>query len=67
MKDKRLYVVDLKDYLFEKVVLYVCRDDDYEDIYKGEVKDIPSEMLDYEVRLIGAKRKGILDISVRVR
>jgi hypothetical protein len=65
MKEGRLLVADLINYFYDEVVLYVCHDDDFEDIYKGKVDDIPCEMRNYKVTLIGAKRKGVLDVNVK--
>jgi len=58
-------VRDLKDYIWDKVVLYKSDTDDFVDIYKGYIDGDTSEtVLDLEVRSIGAKRKGIVDIRV---
>lgn len=37
----------------------------YTDIYCGPVSDIPVELLDLQVGIIGAKKKNMLDIEVR--
>lgn len=37
----------------------------YKDLWRGKSQDIPQGFLDYTVRIIGAKRKGILDIEIR--
>lgn len=58
-------VRDLKDYIWDKVVLYKSEVDDFLDVYKGYINnDTPQGVLDLEVRSIGAKRKGIVDIRV---
>jgi hypothetical protein len=60
-------VTDLKGYIHDKTYLYTPSDSDidgFKDLYKGDFKNIPQEYLQWEVRSIGAKRRGILDISV---
>ena len=60
-------IKDLKDYVHDKVCIYkenISVDGEYIDIYKGFIQEIPAYMLDREVRSIGAKRKGIVDIRV---
>lgn len=53
--------------VYDQVVIYRQGDEtgEYEDIYKGEGYQIPRNILEMEVGIIGAKRKGILDIEVR--
>ena len=46
------------------MVIYKTKDDDFEDIYKGDKDNIPSEILEMKIRSVGAKRKGIIDIQV---
>jgi len=61
-------IIDLENHVYDKIVIY--RDNhksdegEFIDLYKGDFKKIPSEMLDLQVRIISAKRKGILDIQV---
>lgn len=58
---------DLKNYIFDEVVVYRENpeiDGEYIDIYKGFICTSPALILNLEVRNIGAKRKGILDIRV---
>lgn len=58
-------VRDLRYYIYDKVVLYKSEADNFVDVYKGYINnDTPSIVLDLEVRSIGAKRKGIVDIRV---
>jgi hypothetical protein len=60
-------VKDLQGHIYDKLFLYTQSDsswDDFKDLYKGDSENIPREYLDWEVRCIGAKRKGILDISI---
>lgn len=59
-------IKDLKNYVHDKVCIYKenISVGEYIDIYKGFIQEIPAYMLDREVRSIGAKRKGIVDIRV---
>ena len=60
-------VGDLKNYIFDEVVLYKENpevDGEYIDIYKGFICISPISILNLEVKTIGAKRKGIVDIIV---
>lgn len=57
---------EIKSIIFEKVCLYKKIDSGiYEDIWEGKPECIPNELLDYTIRIIGAKRKGVLDIEIR--
>lgn len=60
-------IKDLDKYVHDKVCIYkenIDVDGEYVDIYKGFIQEIPSHISDMEVRSIGAKRKGIVDIRV---
>lgn len=61
---------DIKTKIYDNVCLYkkneqFQEDFDYEDLWKGKGQDIPDEFLDLYVCIIGARRKGILDIELR--
>ena len=61
-------VGDLKNYIFDEVVLYRENpkvDGEYIDIHKGFICTSPISILNLEVRTIGAKRKGVVDIRVK--
>ena len=61
-------VGDLKNYIFDEVILYRENpevDREYIDIYKGFICTSPTSILNLEVRTIGAKRKGVVDIRVK--
>ena len=63
-----MLVGDLKNYIFDEVVLYRVTsevDGEYIDIHKGFICTSPISMLKLEVRTIGAKRKGVVDIRVK--
>lgn len=51
---------------YDKVCIYKMVGDDFFDIYKGQKEDIPIDILQMDVRCFGSKRKGILDISVKI-
>lgn len=60
-------VRDLKNHIYEKVSIYKQKNgswDCFEDVYNGDMQSIPDELLDFEVNIIGAKRKGVVDISI---
>lgn len=60
-------VRELVSCYYDKVVIYTNLDDtltSYKDLYKGDRHNIPSDLIDLPVRCYGAKRKGVLDISV---
>lgn len=62
----------LREYIaviYDKIVIYKQIDDgefngEFEDIYKGNRSNIPEDILDMEVKSIGGKGRGILDIRV---
>lgn len=59
-------VKELAAVIFDKVVIYEhVGDVEFHDIFKGEMSEIPRNILELEVGSIGAKRKGILDIRVK--
>lgn len=60
-------IMDLKNYVYDKMCVYKESSDidgEYIDIYKGFVQEAPCHILELEVRSVGAKRKGIVDIRV---
>jgi len=57
-------VKDVSQVSYDKVAIYKFKDDEFEDIYNGSFNDIPFEILNMEVKLIGAKRKNIIDIRI---
>lgn len=60
-------VRDLVSCCYDTIIIYAPYDDemlDFKDLYKGDRANIPSDLLDLTVRCYGAKRKGIIDISV---
>ena len=62
-----MLVGDLKNYIFDEVGLYRENpevDGEYIDIHKGFICTLPISILNFEVKAIGAKRKGVVDIRV---
>ena len=62
-----MLVKDLIKFCYDTVVIYSPYDDeilDFKDLYKGNKDNIPSNLLESPVRCFGAKRKGIIDISI---
>ena len=63
-----MFFLDLKNDIFDEVVLYRKNpevNDEYIDIHKGFICTFPTSILNLEVRTIGAKRKGVVDIKVK--
>lgn len=61
-------VRDLVSCCYDTIIIYAPYDDellDFKDLYKGNKDNIPSSLLDLTVRTYGAKKKGVIDISVR--
>ena len=62
-------VRELVSCCYDTIIIYAPYDNEmleFKDLYKGDKNNIPSDLLDLTVRCYGAKRKGIIDISVRV-
>ncbi|AEY66088.1 hypothetical protein [Clostridium sp. BNL1100] len=57
-------VKELISVIVDKVNIYKTIGENFEDIYKGNTNDIPSNILEMKVRIIGASKKGVLDIQV---
>ncbi len=62
-------VRELVSCCYDTIVIYAPCDEemiDFKDLYKGDSDNIPADLLVLPVRCFGAKRKGVIDISVRV-
>lgn len=60
-------VKELTERCYETIIIYTNLDDDYtefKDLFKGKKEDIPRDLLNKEVRCFGAKRKGVIEISI---
>ena len=60
---------NLTPYIFDKITIYKesqnhHNDFAFEDLYKGNVDDVPEELLKREVCSIGAKRKNMIEVLV---
>lgn len=61
-------VKELTNRFYDTIIIYTSLDDDYtefKDLYKGTKENIPSDLLNKEVRFFGAKEQGVIDISIR--
>ena len=59
-------IKELACYAYDKVSIYEEKGEgEFTDIYNGDVAQVPKEFLEMEIKVIGAKRKGILDIQVK--
>ena len=59
-----MIVKELISIVFDKVIIYKAINEDFENIYKGNAKDIPLNILEMNVKTVGAARKSVLDIQV---
>ncbi|MGN9163477.1 hypothetical protein [Clostridium sulfidigenes] len=57
-------VKELISVTFDKVTIYKANNRDFEDIYKGTTNDIPADILEMKVKVIGATKKAVIDIQV---
>lgn len=58
-------VCELKGIAMDSVCIYKeIADAEYEDLYSGMLSSAPQELLDKEIRMIGAKRKRLIDIEI---
>lgn len=61
-------VKSLTDRCYDTIIIYTNLDDDYtefKDLYEGTKENIPSDLLNKEAQCFGAKRTGVIEISVR--
>ena len=57
-------IKDLISVIVDRVTIYKSNGEGFEDIYKGDTNSIPSNVLEMTVRIIGASKKGVIDIGV---
>jgi len=57
-------IKELTSVIFDKVTIYKASGEGFEDIYKGSTNSVPSNILEMRVRIIGASKKGVIDIQV---
>lgn len=60
-------VKELISVCYDTIIIYKPLDNDFmefEDLYKGDRKDIPQDLLDKRVRNFGAKKKDVIEISI---
>lgn len=59
-----MLVKELTNFIFDKINIYVEKDGEFEDLYKGDTNGVTATINDMKVRTIGASKKGIVDIQV---
>jgi hypothetical protein len=60
-------IKELTAVIFDRVVVYKqVGDGEFQDIFKGEKSEIPDNILEMEIRSIGAKSRRVLDIQVKI-
>ena len=60
-------IKDLRNYIYDKVVVYTEDPtglNEWLDLYKGYLSNAPMEILNLQVKSIGGKKAGIVDIRV---
>lgn len=57
-------VRELITVIFDKVIIYKANSEGFEYIYKGNTNDIPIDILEMKVKVVGASRKSVIDIQV---
>lgn len=60
-----MQIKDLKEHIFEKIQIYNTGTDTYKTIYSGDIQNTPDNLIKCEVAVIGAKRKGVVDIGIK--
>jgi hypothetical protein len=58
-----MVVKELMNFIVDKVSVYKATNEGFENLYKGNVNDIPLDILEMKV-LIGASKKSVIDIQV---
>ena len=65
MSHKNMIIGDLKGYIFDKVIIYTEVNDDFVNIYKGYMINVPDTILMYQVENIGINsQQKCVDIKV---
>ena len=67
LRERRVYMIlkDLLPHIVDNVCIYIqLENGEFEDLFIGKLDYAPSQLLGKNVRLIGAKRKGVLDIQI---
>jgi hypothetical protein len=59
-------IKDLLQYVVDDICIYrEVEDGLYEGLYKGNAQNVPCDLLEMQVRLVGARKKLCLDIQVK--
>lgn len=62
---RKMIVGDLKKYIFDKIIIYTEVNDDFVNIYKGYMINVPDTILMYQVENIGINsQQKCVDIKV---
>jgi hypothetical protein len=61
---RTMVVKELMNFIVDKVIVYKATNEGFENLYKGNVNDIPLDILEMKVKLIGASKKSVIDIQV---
>ena len=65
-KVKHMKISELIYFVYDKVFIYKEKGEgEFINLYIGGPPQVPKEFLEMEIKTIGAKRKGILDIQVK--
>ncbi len=59
-----MIVKDIKEVIFDKVIIYKSKEEGFEDIYKGNTDNIPLDIQNMTIASVGAAKKKIIDIRV---
>lgn len=62
-----MLVKDLVKLCYDTIIIYTDCDEgflEFKDLYKGDRKNIPSDLLELSVKCFGAKRETVTEISV---
>jgi hypothetical protein len=59
-----MQVKDIINVIYDSIIIYKTNNEGFEDIYKGDTNDIPLDILEMNVKAIGAAKKAVIDIEV---
>lgn len=63
----KMRVCNLKGLTVDNICLYVNKGGGtFQNLYKGRLEDVPEDLWNREIGLIGGGKKGLLDISLLV-
>lgn len=57
---------ELAPVIFNDIIVYTTIDEEFVDLYKGDLRNVPSDILDTEVVSIGfSSKRNVLDIKIK--